>query len=74
MIDTNLIFKKNKKFFYIIFLLIFSFFFNKYYGNLGLNPLDSFFSFNSGYDTLNGHYPFRDYWTITGPFIDVVQV
>ena len=73
MIGSNLVFKKNKKFFYIIFLLIFSFFFNQYYGNLGLNPLDSFFSFNSGYDTLNGFFPFRDYWTITGPFISFFQ-
>ena len=50
--------------------LIFSILTNQYYGYQGLNPIDSFFSFNSGYDVLNGHFPFKDYWTITGPFID----
>ena len=58
---------------YIIILLFFSFFFNQIFGNLGLNPIDSFFSFNTGYDILNGHFPFKDYWTITGPFIGFVQ-
>ena len=65
---------KNKEIFLIIFLLIFfSILFNQYYGNIGVQPIDSFFPFNSGYDVLNGMYPFKDYWTITGPFIDVVQ-
>ena len=64
---------KSKEIIYLIILFLFSISFNQYYGYLGINPIDSFFSFNSGYDTLNGHYPFRDYWTITGPFIDVVQ-
>ena len=54
----------------IIFLLFFSVSFNQYYGFQGINPIDSFFSFNTGYDVLNGHYPFKDYWTRTGPFID----
>ena len=58
---------------YIIILLFFSLFFNQIFGNLGLNPIDSFFSFNAGYDILNGHFPFKDYWTITGPFIAFVQ-
>ncbi len=58
---------------YIIILLFFSLFFNQIFGNLGLNPIDSFFSFNTGYDILNGHFPFKDYWTITGPFIGYVQ-
>jgi len=58
---------------YIIILLFFSLFINQIFGNLGLNPIDSFFSFNTGYDILNGHFPFKDYWTITGPFIGYVQ-
>ena len=29
--------------------------------------------FNSGYDFLNGQYPFKDYWTIKEPFIDFLQ-
>ena len=57
----------------IIILFCSSILFNQYYGNIGIQPIDSFFPFNSGYDVLNGKYPFKDYWTITGPFIDVVQ-
>ena len=63
----------NKKNLLIIILFISSIFFNQYYGNIGVQPIDSFFSFNSGYDVLNGYFPFKDYWTITGPFIDLVQ-
>ena len=65
--------KKKKEVFYIIFLFLFSTTFNQYYGFLGINPIDSFFSFNSGYEILNGFYPFKDYWTITGPFIAFIQ-
>ena len=69
----NAISEKRKKIICIIILLIFSISFNQYYGFQGINPIDSFFSFNSGYDILNGHFPFKDYWTITGPFIDFIQ-
>lgn len=65
--------EKRKKTFYIIVLLIFSILFNQYYGYKGIYPIDSFFPFNSGYDTLNGFFPFKDYWTRTGPFIDLIQ-
>ena len=65
--------KVPKEIIYILILSFFSIFFNQYYGNLGINPLDSFFSFNSGYDILNGYYPFKDYWTITGVFIAFIQ-
>ena len=66
-------FKKQEKIFYLIFLLLFSISFNQYYGNLGVCPIDSFWFFNSGYDVLNGHYPFKDYWTVTGPLLDYLQ-
>ena len=65
--------KKREEIFYSIILLVFSISFNQYYGNLGVCPIDSFWFFNSGYDILNGHYPFKDYWTISGPFIAYVQ-
>jgi len=58
---------------YVIFLSIFSFFLNQHFGHIGINPIDSFFSFNAGYDILNGYYPFKDYWTIAGPFIALTQ-
>jgi len=61
---------KRKKTIYVIILLIFSISINQYYGYQGINPIDSFFSFNAAYDVLNGYFPFKDYWTITGPFID----
>ncbi len=57
----------------IIFLIIFSITFNQYYGYVGILPIDSFLIFNSGYDVLNGYYPFKDYWTIKEPFIDLIQ-
>ena len=67
-----LISKKQKEIFYFIFLFFFSILFNQHYGYLGINPID-IFSFNSGYDILHGYFPFKDYWTITGPFLALTQ-
>ena len=58
---------------YIFFLTIFSVLLNQYYGYQGILPIDSFLIFNSGYDLLNGNLPFKDYWTIKEPFIDLLQ-
>ena len=66
-------FYKKKELYYIIIIFIFSVNVNQYYGNLGICPIDSFWFFNSGYDALNGYYPFKDYWTIAGPFITFSQ-
>ncbi len=57
----------------LIFIIVISIAVNQYFGNIGIFPIDSFFPFNSSYEMLNGVYPFKDYWTITGPFIDVIQ-
>ena len=65
--------EKKKTIFYVVLLSIFSILINQHYGYQGINPIDSFFSFNSGYDVLIGKFPFKDYWTITGPFIDLIQ-
>ena len=62
-----------KNFFLITLLFFSSVFFNQHYGNIGVMPIDTFFPFNSGYDVLKGYFPFKDYWTITGPFMDIVQ-
>jgi len=67
------IFGKQNKVLYLLILFFFSTSINQYYGNLGVCPIDSFWFFNSGYDVLNGHYPFKDYWTIAGPFITYTQ-
>ena len=64
---------KQKVILYVILIFLFSVFINQYYGNLGVCPIDSFWFFNSGYEALNGHYPFKDYWTIAGPFITFTQ-
>ena len=57
----------------VIILAVFSILFNQYYGYVGILPIDSFLIFNSGYDLMNGYYPFKDYWTIKEPFIDLLQ-
>ena len=67
------ILRKRKKIFYFVILLTFSISFNQYYGYIGIFPEDSFLIFNSGYDTMNGYFPFKDYYTTTGPLLDVVQ-
>tara|TARA_B100000029_G_scaffold246527_2_gene243476 strand:- start:5194 stop:6771 length:1578 start_codon:yes stop_codon:yes gene_type:complete len=71
MLINNL--KKNIIFIYSLILFFFSIFFNQYYGYIGIFPEDSFLIFNSGYDTLNGYFPFKDYWTTTGPLLDLIQ-
>ncbi len=57
----------------VTFLVFFSILINQYYGYIGILPIDSFLVFNSGYDLMNGYYPFKDYWTIKEPFIDLIQ-
>ena len=57
----------------VVFLIFFSITLNQYYGYIGILPIDSFLIFNSGYDVMNGYYPFKDYWTIKEPFIDLIQ-
>tara|TARA_B100001123_G_C15314364_1_gene1025577 strand:+ start:749 stop:2341 length:1593 start_codon:yes stop_codon:yes gene_type:complete len=66
-------FKKRKEIFYLLFLSLFSIFINQYYGYIGVFPEDSFLIFNSGYDVLNGYFPFKDYYTTTGPLLDLLQ-
>ena len=69
-----MILKKNKILIYLFSIFFISFFANQYYAYLGVFPIDSFLIFNSSYDLLNGILPFKDVWTIKGPFIDLVQV
>ena len=63
----------NKKILYFICLLFFSISINQHYGYIGVHPIDTFMFFDSGYRTLNGYFPFKDYWVITGPLIDIIQ-
>ena len=57
----------------IIFILLISFFVNFYFGHQGLMPLDDLQNFNSGHRILKGDFPFRDYYSITGPILDIWQ-
>ena len=45
----------------------------QYTGNRGVFPIDSFSHFDSGYRILNGEHPFKDYWIVSGFFIDYLQ-
>ena len=58
---------------YIILLTLVSFSINLYYSYIGVLPVDSFSTFNSGYDILNGSLPFKDFWLIKGLVLDVLQ-
>ena len=54
-------------------LIFFAFFTNYYFGSLGVLPQDTFAYFDTGYRVLNGSVPFKDYWTVSGPFLDYLQ-
>ena len=54
-------------------VIIISFSLNFYFGHQGLMPLDDLQNFNSGFRVLNGDFPFRDYYSITGPILDIWQ-
>ena len=57
----------------ILFLILFSLLINQYYGNRGIFPVDSLAHFDSGFRILLGEYPFKDYWIVSGPFVDYFQ-
>ena len=59
--------------FYTFFLILISFFINQYYAYQGVLPVDSFSTFNTGYDMLNGSVPFKDYWILKGIVLDIIQ-
>ena len=61
------------KYVIILFLIIFSILINFHYGSIGAQPIDSFAFLDTGYSVLKGKHPIKDYWIISGPFIDYVQ-
>mgnify|MGYP001496662392 FL=1 len=65
--------KRNQNYFFIFVLILVSFSVNQYYAFVGVLPVDSFSTFNSGYDILNGSFPFKDFWAIKGPTLDLIQ-
>ena len=62
---------KNK--IYLTTLFIFSLLINQYFANRGVFPIDSFLSFDAAFNIISGNHPFKDYWLITGPFVDYIQ-
>ena len=55
------------------FVFLFATLICQYTGNRGIFPIDSFSHFDSGYRILNGEHPFKDYWIVSGVFIDYFQ-
>ena len=56
-----------------IFLVFFSFFINYWTGSRGVFPVDSFLHFDSAARILNNELPIRDYWIMSGLFVDYLQ-
>ena len=69
----NIFFINIKEKILILFLILFSLLINQYYGNRGVFPVDSFAHFDTGFRVLNGEYPFKDYWIVSGPLLDYIQ-
>lgn len=57
----------------ITFLIFASSLSSFYFGHVGLMPLDDLQNFNSGFRVLKGDFPFKDYYSITGPLLDIWQ-
>ena len=58
---------------YLSLIILLSLTFTFYSGYRGIFPIDSFLIFDAGFKILNGYQPFKDYWSITGPFLDYFQ-
>ena len=63
----------SKKNILIFILFLLSLLINQYYGNKGVFPVDSFSHFDTGFRILLGEHPFKDYWIVSGPFVDYLQ-
>ena len=64
---------KNSTILYLSLIILLSLTFTFYSGYRGIFPIDSFLIFDAGFKILNGYQPFKDYWSITGPFLDYFQ-
>ena len=66
-------YKKIINYSYIILIVSFSFFINWKYSKYGVFPIDTFLHYDSAYRILNGEYPIKDYWIVSGFFVDFLQ-
>jgi hypothetical protein len=68
---NNSLINKNILSFLIISIIAFTL--NFYYANLGVFPIDTFLHYDSAYKILNNEFPIRDYWIVSGIFVDFLQ-
>ena len=54
-------------------IIFISFTINYIYGSVGVLAQDTFAYFDTAFRILQGSTPFKDYWTVSGPFIDFYQ-
>ena len=57
----------------VLAIFIISILINQFSGFRGVFPADTFAFFDTGYRILNGETPFKDYWLVSGLFIDYFQ-
>ena len=63
----------NLQSFLILILIFISLFINQYYAMKGAFPIESFAHYDISLRILSGDVPFRDYWAVSGIFIDYLQ-
>ena len=63
----------NKHIFYLVIIFFFSFLINFYYSKFGVFPIDTFLHYDSAFRILNNEYPIKDYWIVSGFFVDFIQ-
>jgi len=67
------LFKKYDYIFFLLILIVFPIIINLYYGYRGIFSQDSFFHFDAAYNILNNRHPFKDFYSISGIFVDYLQ-
>ena len=73
MSTFNFFTQKKKNYLYSIFIVFFAFFINWHYSKYGIFPIDTFLHYDSAYRILNGEYPIKDYWIVSGFLVDFIQ-
>ena len=58
---------------YLFIIIIFSFVINWQLSKIGVFPMDTFLHYDSSYRILKGEIPIRDYWIVSGAFVDFLQ-
>ena len=62
--NSMIINNKNIRIVLFLLLCVFSISINFYYGNIGIQPIDSFAFLDTGYSILKDKHPIKDYWII----------